>query len=164
GGFGIVLLAEDPDLGRPVALKVPRPETLADAALRERFLREGRAAASLEHPNIVPVYEAGAIGPVCYIASAYCPGPNLAVWLKQQTTPVAPRLAAALGAALAEAVDHAHRRGVLHRDLKPANILLAPLAADKAPPGELPFVPRLTDFGLAKLLEAETDQTTSGVL
>src|SRR5262249_10313674 len=151
------------ELGRPVALKVPRPEALADAALRDRFLREGRAAASLEHPNIVPVYEAGTIGPVCYIASAYCPGPNLAVWLKQQTNPVAPRLAQPLVAARAEAADHAPRRGVLHRDLKPANILLAPLVSDKTPE-ELPFVPRLTDFGLAKLLETETDQTSSGVL
>jgi serine/threonine protein kinase len=166
GGFGIVYLAEDPRLGRLVALKVPRTEALVGESLRQRFLREARAAASLDHPNVVPVYEAGEVGTVCYIASAYCPGPNLAAWLKEQDDPVAPRRAAALVAALADAVDHAHRRGVLHRDLKPANVLLAPAPVADAPgsPPELPFVPKLTDFGLAKLLEAEADQTSSGVL
>jgi hypothetical protein len=151
-------------LGRVVALKVPRPETLAHPDLRERFLREAQAAARLDHPNVVPVHEAGAVGPVCYIVSAYCPGPTLAAWLKGQTEPIEPRLAVALVAVLAGAVQHAHEHGIFHRDLKPANVLLAPLptATDGEP--ELPFIPRLTDFGLAKLLGAEVDQTTSGVL
>src|SRR5205085_5304920 len=78
GGFGVVFLAVDPVLGRRVALKVPRPEVLLTPALRERFLREGRAAAGLDHPNVVPVHEAGEAGGVCYIASAYTEGPTLA--------------------------------------------------------------------------------------
>ncbi len=84
GGFGIVLLADDPLLGRQVAMKVPRAGALMSADLRERFLREAKAAARLDHPNLAPVYEAGAIGPICYIVSAYCQGPNLADWLKQR--------------------------------------------------------------------------------
>src|SRR5262249_55469377 len=78
GGFGIVYLADDPRLGRAVALKVPLPDALLDSKLRERFLREARAAAGLDHPNLVPIYEAGEVGPICYIATAYCPGTNLA--------------------------------------------------------------------------------------
>lgn len=83
GSFGIVYLAYDPGLGREVALKIPRADALADPDQRHRFQREARAAAGLDHPNLVPVYEAGEVGPVCYIASAYCPGITLAHWLKQ---------------------------------------------------------------------------------
>src|SRR5438874_8533434 len=68
GGFGIVFLAYDPQLHREVALKVPRPDALVSAELRERFQQEARAAAGLDHPNLVPLYEAGEIGPICYIA------------------------------------------------------------------------------------------------
>lgn len=165
GGFGVVYLADDPALGRQVALKLPRPEALADPALRERFLREARAAAALDHPNVVPVHEAGAVGPVCYIVSAYCPGPTLAAWLRAQGGPIPVETAAAVVAALADAVGHAHAQGIFHRDLKPGNVMLTPRPASAGDTGsDLPFVPRLTDFGLAKLLDAEADQTSSGVL
>jgi serine/threonine protein kinase len=73
---GFVYLARDPTLDREVALKIPRPEVVATPELRARFLREARAAASLDHPHLVTVYEAGNVGPVCYIASRFCPGPN----------------------------------------------------------------------------------------
>jgi tetratricopeptide (TPR) repeat protein len=162
GGFGVVFLADDPALRRQVALKVPRPEVLAEPALRQRFLREAQAAASLDHPNLVPVHEVGAVGPVCYIVSTYCPGPTLAVWLRQQPGPLPPRQAAALLACLAGAIQHAHAAGIVHRDLKPANVLLVPRT--EPGPGELDFTPRLTDFGLAKLLDAAPDQTTTGAL
>src|SRR5262249_35078466 len=84
GGFGVVFLALDAHLGREVALKVPRADILVDPELRRRFQHEARMAAGLDHANLVPVYEAGEVGPVCYIASAYCPGITLAGWLKQR--------------------------------------------------------------------------------
>ena len=108
----------------------------------------------------MPVYEAGEAGTVCYIAAAYCEGTTLADWLRRQPGPVPPHVAASLVATLAEAVQHAHDRGVLHRDLKPSNVLLQP-----APAGdELGHVPRLTDFGVAKLLEGEGGETLSGAV
>jgi hypothetical protein len=161
GGFGIVFLAEDSRLGRKVALKVPRPEVAGEPTLRQRFLREAHSAAALDHPNVASVYEAGEADGLCYIASAYCPGGNLAAWLRRHPGPVPMRQAAALVAALAGAVQHAHEHGVLHRDLKPSNILLAPPSGEA---DELGFVPKVTDFGLAKLLEEADDETTSGIL
>jgi tetratricopeptide (TPR) repeat protein len=152
GGFGVVLLAFDPKLGREVALKVPRPEALTHPELRARFQREARATAGLDHPNLVPVYEAGEEGGVCWIASAYCPGITLSAWLKERTEPVPFRLAARLTATLAEAVEHAHQRGVLHRDLKPANVMLSPRPPGDAPDDGMDFIPRVMDFGLAKAL------------
>jgi hypothetical protein len=160
GSFGIVFLAFDPVLECEVALKVPQLKALLSPELRERFLREARAAAHLEHPNLVPVHEAGEADGVCYIVSTYCPGSTLATWLKQQPGPVPPDTAARLVLRLAEAVQYFHQRGIWHRDIKPGNVLLDP-AAPAA--GELPFTPRLTDFGLAVLAE-RVDATFSGVV
>src|SRR5262249_61307021 len=92
GGNGTVYLALDPHLRREVAVKVPRPEVLATPSLRRRFLREAQTAAGFDHPNLVPVYEVGEIGPFCYLVSAYCCGPTLREWLEQQQPPVAPRV------------------------------------------------------------------------
>ena len=162
GGCGIVFLAYDPKLQREVALKIPRPEMLLSAEARKRLIREAQAAAEFDHPNLVPVYETGEIGPLCYIATAYCPGQTLGQWLEKQAFPVPVRQAARLVAIVADAVQHAHDRGVLHRDLKPNNIILQPVRDDplaEEPPagscqlrGEY-YIPRVVDFGLAKLME-----------
>jgi WD40 repeat protein/serine/threonine protein kinase len=184
GGCGVVFLAYDPLLGREVALKVPRAEVLLTPEARERFQREARAASTLDHPNLVPVHEAGAVGPVCFLVTAYCPGPTLAAWLKERAEPVPFRVAALLVAALADAAEHAHQRGVVHRDLKPSNVLLVPASGGgpggerppaepganrkKAPPAEpgASWVPRVTDFGLAKLMAegTHTGQTRTGAV
>jgi len=154
GGFGTVYLARDPVLHRLIALKVPHPHVAARQGQESRLLREARAAAKLDHPHIVPVHEMVIGSGRDHIAQAYCPGPTLAEWLKARTSPVPPRLAASLIACLADAIQYSHDKGVLHRDVKPGNIILSPCSSD-APiaPDALPFHPRLTDFGLAKLLE-----------
>ncbi len=166
GGCGVVFLAIDPELARKVALKLPRPEALVTPDLRRRFVREARAAAALDHPNLLPVYEAGEIGPVCYIANAYCEGPNLAAWLAGQDRPVPPNDAAALVAALAEGVQHAHDRKIVHRDIKPSNVLLWPATdAPRAPTDDLgQMVPKLSDFGMAKLIDQESSDSRSGAV
>ena len=161
GGCGIVFLAYDPKLQREVALKIPRPEMLMNPDAKRRLIREAQAAAEFDHPNLVPVFETGELGPVCYIATAFCPGQTLAEWLDRQAFPVPVRQAARLVATVAEAVQHAHDRGVLHRDLKPNNVILQELKVeqnDEPPPGSVQlrgehYLPRLVDFGLAKLAE-----------
>lgn len=154
GGFGVVYRARDAVLGREVALKVPSAAALARPAGRQRFTIEAEAAARLDHPNIVTVYDAGFDGDTPYIAAEICPGPSLAEWLERHPGPVPWRDAAALTATLAAAVHHAHDRGVLHRDLKPSNVLLAAPEADTAaaPRPLLAYIPKVADFGLAKIL------------
>ena len=163
GGFGVVFLADDKALRRQVALKVPRPEVLVTPDFRRRFLREAEAASRLDHPHIVPVFEVGEEGPICYIASAYCEGLTLARWLRSQTAPVPIPVACRLVATLAGAVAHAHARGILHRDLKPGNILLQQRAGEGSATNDLGFVPRICDFGLAKLLDQVSQDTRSGL-
>ncbi len=169
GSCGVVFLAYDPRLRRDMAVKVPRGEALMTPALRDRFLREARAAASLNHPNIVTVHETGAVGPLCYIATEFCPGITLATFLKMRTEPVAARDAAEFLLTLASAVRHAHERGVLHRDLKPSNILLQ----ERSAPSDSPtganhnrlgdWIPKITDFSLAKFFKSDDGvETQSG--
>jgi WD40 repeat protein len=178
GGCGIVFLAFDPTLRRHVALKMPRPEASLTREARQRFLREAQAAAVLDHPNLVPVYETGELGPIGYIVSAYCPGPTLAAWLKARSEPVGAQEAVQLVLALAEGVEHAHSRGVLHRDLKPGNVLLQKDEGGRMKDESRPdasslssvilhpssFVPKITDFGMAKFVEGEGDETRSGTV
>ncbi len=156
GGFGFVVRARDLVLGREVALKMPLPERVLAPGDVRRFLHEARAAARLDHPNIVRVFDAGELGPLGYfIASEFCEGPSLRHWLKTHSEPVPARLAASWLAALADAVQHAHDRGILHRDIKPDNVILTPES------GQGEFLPRLTDFGLAKVLEEAGEETRS---
>jgi WD40 repeat protein len=164
GGFGIVYRAWDPITERFVALKIPRFEALLSEELQSRFEKEARAAAKLDHPNIVPVLDAGTDGMLPYIATQYCPGSSLARWLKEHAAALSPQHSAALVMALAHGVDHAHRRGVLHRDIKPSNILMVPAEAADHAHDVNGFVPRLTDFGLAKLTDAAGDMTQTGAM
>lgn len=161
GGFGAVFLAEDPRLDRLVALKVPLVDVLTRPGVRRRFLNEAKAAAALDHPNLVQVYEAGVIGPICYIASVYCDGPTLAEWMVEQPRPIRARSAVRLVAELAGAIQHVHERGFLHRDLKPSNVLLqhSPLTSG-AIDG---WVPKITDFGLARVLDDSGEATQTGL-
>jgi WD40 repeat protein len=172
GGCGVVFLAHDPALSRHVAIKIPRPEALLTPELRQRFLREGRAAACLDHPNITTVFEAGEYGAVCYLASAYCSGISLREWLRHRGGPQPPRAAAKLVATLADAMAYAHRNGVCHRDLKPSNILLqipnqeAGAKSNLALYGLESAVPTIIDFGLAKVFHGDSGEagTRSGAV
>src|SRR5262245_26109315 len=141
GGMGAVYLAEDSQLGRRVALKLPSFAAGASAERVERFLREARAAAALHHPHICTLYDAGQQGGRPYLTMAYLEGRPLAEAIDPDR-PMPQRQAAALARKIAEALAHAHERGVVHRDLKPANVMLT--AA-----GE----PVVMDFGLAKRLD-----------
>lgn len=147
GGFAEVFLAEDQELGRRVALKVPLFNSSTNEAGRQRFEREAKLAASLGHPQIVPVYEYGNLGAVRFIAFAWCDGSNLADWIVEHG-PVDFETAAQMVLHLAAAVQHAHQRGIVHRDLKPSNVLVDNSAefSDKPLWERL----RITDFGLAR--------------
>lgn len=169
GGHAVVMLAHDPVLDRDVALKVPLPEILLTADVRRRFATEGQAAARLKHRNLVPVFEVGEIGPICFIASAYCEGPTLAAWLAARAKPVPPRRAAEWISLIARAIHYAHEEGVLHRDLKPSNILLVRKTRDRSAgrsvnDTEFDFDPLVTDFGLAKLAENDAMSTRTGTV
>lgn len=160
GTFGVVYLAHDCKLHRPVALKIARATVLADDHLRLRFVREAETLAMLQHPHIVPVYEADEVEGLCYLAIAFCDGPTLEQYL-QESGPLDPRLAVKLLLPLVDAVEHAHAHGVLHRDIKPANVILE--KAEGKCDG-LDLVPRLTDFGLAKVVEEKSTSTLSGIV
>ena len=123
GGMSVVYRAHDPQLKRKVALKVLSPDLAEDDAFRRRFLRESRLAASLDHPNVVPVYEAGELDGLFYIAMRYVEGTDLRTWLRRERAVPEDR-AVAMVAQVAQALDAAHERGLIHRDVKPSNVLV----------------------------------------
>ena len=164
GGSGLVFLAYDLRMQREVAIKIPQPGILVTDELRARFVREAHAGARLDHPNIVAIYEVAESGPICYIASAYCGGPTLACWLRDQPQPPPPTTAARLMVVLSRAIHHAHQHGILHRDLKPSNVLLVPDASQDSclNDSSFSFVPKIADFGLASFVNQPSDLTRSG--
>ncbi|HUB75811.1 MAG TPA: CHASE2 domain-containing protein, partial [Solirubrobacteraceae bacterium] len=143
GGMGVVYEAIQLSLARPVALKLIDPAHADDPATRARFIRESRAAASLAHPHVIPVFEAGEDGGLLYITMRLVRGGSLHDLIAARA-PLAPALVATLGAQLASALHAAHEHGIVHRDVKPANVLLEQRAE-----GE-PQHAYLTDFGVTR--------------
>src|SRR3954470_952871 len=141
GGMGEVYRAMDERLGRPVALKVLADGAASDERYRARLLEESRRAASLDHPNVVPVYEAGEADGHLFLAMRYVPGTDLKALLRREAA-LEPERAIAIVAQVADALDAAHRRGLVHRDVKPSNVLL-----DHADGREHAY---LADFGLTR--------------
>ena len=155
GAFGTVYRATDPQLDREVAIKVPRAGTLTNQTDIERFLREAKAAATMHHPNICPVYEVGTANGRPFIVMALVPGQSLADHLKQRPVPFPARQSALIIRKLALALDLAHQKGIVHRDLKPANILIDDERKDVV----------VMDFGLARRESRDAAQLTqSGIL
>src|SRR4051794_15864148 len=149
GGMGVVYRAQQLDLERPVALKLIATPLARDEDFRERFVREARAAAAIDHPNVIPVYGAGEEDGRLFLAMRFVDGEDLRT-LVQHGGPLSPHRAAAIIAQIGNALDAAHARGLVHRDIKPANVLLD---------GDHAY---LTDFGLTKRLTGETTMTGSG--
>ncbi len=154
GGMSVVYRAENARLGNKVALKLLAEDLANDESFRERFVRESRTAATLNHPNIVTIYDAGDWEGVLYIAMRLVDG-DLKAHLRREG-PLSQDHALAVAAQVGSALDSAHARGLLHRDVKPANILLEP-----GEPGAPP-VAYLADFGLTKHLESRSGITASG--
>jgi serine/threonine protein kinase len=148
GGMGEVYRAVQLDLGRRVALKILAPQLAADDRFRRRFLRESRIAASIDHPNIIPIYQTGEQGDLLYIAMRYVDGPDLATLLRREGR-LEPARVLAIMTQVASALDAAHERGLVHRDVKPANILLT---TGRAGPDAHCY---LCDFGLIKQVDSE---------
>jgi WD40 repeat protein len=154
GGMAVVYRATDERLGRIVALKVLVPALAADQEFQQRFIRESRAAASVDDPHILPVYEAGEAGGVLFIAMRYVGGGDLLSMLRRYGPMPAPRAASVISA-VASALDAAHVAGLVHCDVKPANILV-----DQRP-GRPDHV-YLSDFGLSKGAQSSTRITATG--
>lgn len=148
GGMGIVYRAKDPSMNRLVAIKLIISGPFAGQRELKRFQAEAEAAARLDHPNIVPVYEFGEMEGRRFLSMKLIEGVDLVRRLGG--VPMEPRAVAQLLSALARAIHHAHQRGILHRDLKPANVLI-----------DEQDQPHVTDFGLAKLRDRESDLTLS---
>ena len=149
GGMGIIYRGTDLRLDRPVAIKLIAAERATDATFRERFEREARLTAAIDHPNVIPIYAAGEEGGHLYLVMRYVAGTDLSALLKVKGR-LPPEQAARITAQVAEALDAAHAAGLVHRDIKPANVLLA---------GEHIY---LSDFGITRAIESGTRLTDSG--
>src|SRR5438128_5121147 len=150
GGMAEVYLARDQLLDRPVAVKVLFAEFARDPTFVERFRREAQSAAQLNHPNIVAVYDWGREGDTYYIVMEYVEGRSLRDLIRERG-PVPPQAAARIAAAISDALQYAHERGLVHRDVKSGNIIFAPDGTVK-----------VTDFGIAADARSPSDLTQTG--
>jgi serine/threonine-protein kinase len=155
GGMGVVYRAEQVRLGRPVALKVISSHLAADPGFRERFERESRLAAAIDHPNIVPVYEAGEVDGELFIAMRFVDGCDLHELLAREG-PLSAHRASDIVCQTAAALDAAHALGLVHRDIKPANVLVVTTQGREHV--------YLGDFGLAKSASSQSGITRTGDL
>ena len=153
GGMSVVYLAEQTRLKRRVALKLLAPELAEDERFRERFLRESELAASIDHPNIIPIYDAAETDGLLYIAMRYVEGTDLKRLLREEGA-LQPGRALGLVGQVAEALDVAHERGLVHRDVKPANVLIASRGGREHC--------YLSDFGLTKQTSSDSGLTETG--
>jgi len=152
GGIGILYRARQLRLDRPVALKVVEPDVASDRVIREQLRREARTVAALDHPNVVPLYEAGEEEGTVYIVTRWLEGTELGILIRREG-PLDPPRAARIAAQLASALEVAHERGLVHRDVKPSNVIVT--AEDHA---------YLTDFGLTKRAGSASGLTMAGRL
>ena len=155
GGMAVVFRASDERLGRQVAVKILAPALGADRAFRRRFVRESRAAALVNDPHIIPIYQAGESGGLLFIAMRLVIGGDARTLLRHHG-PLPPARAAALLSPVASALDAAHAAGLVHRDVKPANMLL------DVRPG-CPDHVYLSDFGLSKRILSSPGLTGEGI-
>lgn len=147
GSMGVVYRAYDPQIGRPVALKVLRQDRIVSEAFVLRFLREGKAIGRLSHPNIVNIYDIGQGRGTIYLAMEFIEGETLSQVIEKKKMDL--KEIVSLGVQVAEALDYAHQRGIVHRDVKPGNIILQANGQIK-----------ITDFGIAHLEDPSMPQQT----
>jgi serine/threonine protein kinase len=155
GGMAVVYRARDLSLDRSVALKVIAPELASNDKFRQRFVRESEIAASIDHPNIIPIYAAGEADGLVYLVMRFVDGEDLGTVMKARGA-LRPRDALPIFTQIAGALDAAHARQLVHRDVKPGNVLLS---------GDDDLAQRhvyLSDFGLTKRLSSLTGFTTTG--
>ncbi len=156
GGMSIVFRAENPRLGNVIALKVLDPALASDDIFRTRFLEESRIAASMNHPNVIPIHDMGSSDGLLYIAMRCVTGTDLRQMLKKRGR-LQPETAVFLLEQAARALDAAHRRGLVHRDVKPGNLLV-----ERGNDGSDPDHLYLADFGITKHMGGRTGLTSSG--
>jgi serine/threonine-protein kinase len=156
GGMSVVYQAENPRLGSAIALKVLAPELATNDVFRARFLEESRIAASLNHPNVIPIYDMGSSEGLLYIAMRYVSGTDLRQMLKKRGRLI-PWVALSLTGQAARALDAAHRRGLVHRDVKPGNLLIERGGDDDDPDHVY-----LADFGITKHAMDRSGMTATG--
>jgi formylglycine-generating enzyme required for sulfatase activity/tRNA A-37 threonylcarbamoyl transferase component Bud32 len=152
--MGFVFRAEDEVLRRPVALKVMRPEIAAQPTARERFLREGRAAAAIKSDHVITIYDVGEENDVVFLAMEFLAGQNLDNWLKSQPTPVPGKAVVWVAKDILKGLVEAHEKELIHRDIKPANLWI------EAGTNRI----KLLDFGLTRGSGAEKELTSTGVI